>query len=159
MKSKRILDGALCLFIRELMAILCIAMLVPGNEAFAMNQAPQSGSSEGQPAKIPADQLDSLVAPIALYPDPMLSQVLIASTYPLEVIQLQQWLEANSLCRTAAKGQGGGQGIWRVRQVIFADRRDFETACGILHTLAEWAKAAPQRQGRHDIQGCHNTKI
>jgi hypothetical protein len=34
--------------------------------------------------KIPADQLDSLVAPIALYPDPMLAQVLAASTYPLE---------------------------------------------------------------------------
>jgi hypothetical protein len=36
--------------------------------------------------------LDSLVAPIALYPDPLLSQVLVASTYPLEIIQLQQWL-------------------------------------------------------------------
>ena len=36
--------------------------------------------------------MDSLVAPIALYPDPMLAQVLAASTYPLEIIQLQQWL-------------------------------------------------------------------
>jgi hypothetical protein len=43
-------------------------------------------------AKIPADQLDSLVAPITLYPDPLLSQTLVASTYPLEVVQLQQWL-------------------------------------------------------------------
>ena len=42
--------------------------------------------------KIPNDQLDSLVAPIALYPDPLLSQVLVASTYPLELIQLQQWV-------------------------------------------------------------------
>jgi hypothetical protein len=32
------------------------------------------------------------VAPIALYPDPLLAQVLAASTYPLEIIQLQQWL-------------------------------------------------------------------
>src|SRR5262249_9814507 len=45
--------------------------------------------------KIPPEQLDSLVAPIALYPDPMLSQVLVASTYPLEIIQLQQWLTRN----------------------------------------------------------------
>jgi uncharacterized protein DUF3300 len=36
--------------------------------------------------------LDSLVAPIAFYPDPLLAQVLAASTYPLEIIQLQQWL-------------------------------------------------------------------
>jgi hypothetical protein len=35
------------------------------------------------------------VAPIALFPDPLLSQTLVASTYPLEVIQLQQWLEKN----------------------------------------------------------------
>jgi hypothetical protein len=45
--------------------------------------------------KIPPDQLDALVAPIALYPDPLLSQTLVASTYPLEIIQLQQWLEKN----------------------------------------------------------------
>ena len=41
------------------------------------------------------DQLDSLVAPIALYPDPLLAQTLAASTYPLEVLQLQQWLAKN----------------------------------------------------------------
>src|SRR6266567_4626565 len=45
--------------------------------------------------KIPNDQLDSLVAPIALYPDPLLAQTLAAATYPLEIIQLQQWLEKN----------------------------------------------------------------
>src|SRR3981081_691096 len=43
--------------------------------------------------KIPNDQLDSLVAPIALYPDPLLAQILAASTYPLEVIQLEQWMK------------------------------------------------------------------
>ena len=46
--------------------------------------------------KISPDQLDSLVAPIALYPDPMLAQVLAASTYPLELVQLQQWLAKNT---------------------------------------------------------------
>jgi len=51
--------------------------------------------AQDQQPKIPADQLDSLVAPIALYPDPLLAQVLAASTYPLELIQLQQWLARN----------------------------------------------------------------
>src|SRR5215469_4508809 len=60
----------------------------------------QSGSAapapaQGQATKIPPDQLDSLVAPIALYPDPLLAQVLAASTYPLEIVQLQQWLAKN----------------------------------------------------------------
>jgi len=44
-------------------------------------------------AKIPNDQLDALVAPIALYPDPLLAQVLAASTYPVEIVQLQQWMD------------------------------------------------------------------
>ena len=36
------------------------------------------------------DQLDAMVAPIALYPDELLAQTLVASTYPLEIVQLQQ---------------------------------------------------------------------
>ena len=39
--------------------------------------------------------MDSLVAPVALYPDPLLAQALAASTYPLEIMQLQQWLTKN----------------------------------------------------------------
>jgi hypothetical protein len=53
-------------------------------------QAPTATTAAA--AKIPNDQLDSLVAPVALYPDPLLAQVLAASTYPLEIIQLQQWM-------------------------------------------------------------------
>jgi len=40
-------------------------------------------------------ELESLVAPIALYPDPLLSQVLVAATYPLEVVEAAQWLDQN----------------------------------------------------------------
>jgi hypothetical protein len=39
--------------------------------------------------------LDNLVAPVALYPDPLLGQVLAASTYPVEVMEAQQWLQKN----------------------------------------------------------------
>lgn len=75
---------------RQATAVLCIFALTPAN-AFASVPAPQD-SSQQDAAKLPADQLDSLVAPIALYPDPLLSQMLVASTYPLEIIQLQQWI-------------------------------------------------------------------
>jgi Protein of unknown function (DUF3300) len=47
-------------------------------------------------AKAPPEQLDSLLAPIALYPDPLLSQILVASTYPLEIVQADRWLQQNS---------------------------------------------------------------
>ncbi len=81
---------------RCLIALLCVAMLVPGETlAWAAFQESNSAAAPAAEAKIPADQLDSLVAPIALYPDPLLAQILAASTYPLEIIQLQQWLEKN----------------------------------------------------------------
>src|SRR3954469_12009858 len=75
-------------------ALICVVLVVPGDVAFPQQQAqaPAQGTAEQAPARISADQLDSLVAPIALYPDPLLAQVLAASTYPLELVQLQQWL-------------------------------------------------------------------
>jgi hypothetical protein len=45
--------------------------------------------------KLSAAQLEQLVAPIALYPDALLSQVLMASTYPLEVVAAARWSQAN----------------------------------------------------------------
>ena len=79
------------LLTRHVVAITFAILLVSGNPPMFAQQAPQPAEN----VKIPADQLDALVAPIALYPDPLLSQTLVASTYPLEIIQLQQWLERN----------------------------------------------------------------
>lgn len=78
----------------QLTAIICALLLVPGSAPSAPPQpaGQQAAGAEEQAPKIPNDQLDSLVAPIALYPDPLLAQVLVASTYPLEIMQLQQWL-------------------------------------------------------------------
>ena len=62
----------------------------------AQSQVMTTTTNEPPPVeKIPPDQLDSLVAPIALYPDPLLAQTLASSTYPLEIIQLQQWMDQN----------------------------------------------------------------
>src|SRR5688572_23189602 len=40
-------------------------------------------------------ELDQMLAPIALYPDTVLSHILIAATYPLEVVQADRWAQAN----------------------------------------------------------------
>lgn len=42
--------------------------------------------------RLSAARLDQLVAPIALYPDPLLAQILMASTYPLEVVEAARWI-------------------------------------------------------------------
>jgi hypothetical protein len=53
--------------------------------------------AEAQPPAPPLTepQLEDLVAPIALYPDNLLSEILAASTYPIEVVEAQQWLQQN----------------------------------------------------------------
>jgi Protein of unknown function (DUF3300) len=91
--------GSRCLpkIAQNIVAVLCSALLMPGNAILAsQSQTPSAGSApQEEAAPLSADQLDSLVAPIALYPDPLLAQVLAASTYPLELVQLQQWLGKN----------------------------------------------------------------
>ena len=86
--------------LRGMIAILCIASLPWSSPLVLGQEAPQAESQEmttEEAPKIPNDQLDSLVAPIALYPDAMLAQTLAASTYPLEVMQLEQWMEKNKM--------------------------------------------------------------
>lgn len=73
---------------------------------FAQEPPPQPGQLPPDQGAPPADQgppppplslqqLDDLVAPIALYPDNLLSEILAASTYPIEVVEAQQWLKQN----------------------------------------------------------------
>ena len=81
---------------RYCLAVLCSAVIVPVDGPFGAPSQPQTNpATQQEAAKISPDQLDSLVAPIALYPDPLLAQTLAASTYPLELVQLQQWLAKN----------------------------------------------------------------
>jgi hypothetical protein len=77
-----------------LVALASAAFALTGVASFQAVWA-QAPAQQPAAATIPPDQLDSLVAPIALYPDPLLAQVLAASTYPVEIIQLQQWLAKN----------------------------------------------------------------
>jgi len=105
-------------WIRELLAVTCAAMLASSHAPlFAQSPAPASPAPSGSPApeeapKLTNDQLDSLVAPIALYPDPLLAQTLVASTYPLEIIQLQQWLDKNKNLKDKALADAVGKQPW-----------------------------------------------
>lgn len=59
---------------------------------------PLPASAQETPAaakKFRQEQLDQILAPIALYPDPLLAQVLMASTYPLEVVLADRWIKEN----------------------------------------------------------------
>jgi uncharacterized membrane protein YgcG len=63
--------------------------------AAAQVPPPDAAASGPPPAPLPQDKLDALLAPIALYPDQLLGQVLMASTYPLEVVEAARFAEQN----------------------------------------------------------------
>lgn len=104
---------------QPLLAVLCAFLIGPA-DAFAYAaltgtaapQTPASAQTADTATLVSANQLDSLVAPIALYPDPLLAQVLAASTYPLELMQLQQWLARNPGLKDKALADAVGQQPW-----------------------------------------------
>jgi hypothetical protein len=70
----------------------------PSSQApVAQSVQPTTAPTETAPSPAasakPLTDLESLVAPIALYPDPLLAELLVAATYPLEVVQAARWLE------------------------------------------------------------------
>jgi hypothetical protein len=81
-------------------ALMTIVALV-GAHSLTAAQQPDSAASA---PPLSAEQLDQLIAPIALYPDPLIAQILMAATYPLEVVEADRWLRisANAALRADA---------------------------------------------------------
>ena len=67
-----------------------ILLAVPPPTAFAQPKLP--ASTEAAATEFSVAQLDAMLAPIALYPDELLAQLLMASAYPLQVIAASRWL-------------------------------------------------------------------
>ena len=81
---------------RQAVSIVCSLALVPvGALLMAQQPVPPAQNAPPPAQALSPEQLDTLLAPIALYPDSLLSQVLVASTYPLEVVEAAQWLAQN----------------------------------------------------------------
>jgi len=93
-----------------LIALACGALLngcVMNNDPYAKasdypQSYTQSDSYSAPPQMISSEQLQSLVSPIALYPDSLLSLMFLASTYPLEVAEAYNWRGANEALKGAA---------------------------------------------------------
>jgi hypothetical protein len=77
-------------------AAVFLASLLLGQQPPPPQGGPPPPEQAGPPPQpLSPPQLQDLVAPIALYPDNLLSQILVASTYPLEVVEAQQWVQQN----------------------------------------------------------------
>lgn len=84
----------------SLLAIGLSFATLPPNVVAAQDQSTQAPAQNVQPAQ-PAyttqtpEQLDQVVAPIALYPDSLVAQILAASTFPAEIVEADRWVQAN----------------------------------------------------------------
>jgi hypothetical protein len=108
---------------RTLAAALIVALVIP---AFVLAQTPPAprapaptapaAAAPGAPAAsgktFRQEELDQLLAPIALYPDALLAQVLMASTYPLEIVEASRWVKANPSLKDKALQDALQQQKW-----------------------------------------------
>jgi hypothetical protein len=72
----------------------------------------QAPPQQGPAQPLSPDQLANLVAPIALYPDSLLSQILVAAGYPLEIVEAGQWLQQNRNLQGAQLVEAARQQNW-----------------------------------------------
>lgn len=87
------------LIVRATALLLSVAVAVVSVAAASIAAAPVAIAQDRVAFR--QAELDQMLAPIALYPDPLLSQILMASTYPLEVVQAARW----SRSRPGLRGQ------------------------------------------------------
>ena len=92
-------------------ALAFVAVPTPGfAQAATQSTAMVTASKSSAPTS--QEELDRLLAPVALYPDPLLAQVLMASTYPLEVVLAARWSKANPGVTGAALEEAMQKETW-----------------------------------------------
>jgi len=80
--------------------------------AYQDAQDPNQAAQEQQYAQQTPEQLQQLVAPIALYPDSLVAQILAASTFPDQVVEADRWVQAHPDLKGDALGQAVDQQPW-----------------------------------------------
>jgi hypothetical protein len=89
------------MFTRVLVAALIAAIALSVAPVVGDEPPPTAEPTPALPSAVPpadvfsAERLDQIVSPVALYPDSLLIQILMASTYPLEVIEAERWMKKN----------------------------------------------------------------
>lgn len=111
---------------RSLIPMLCsVLLLVVWPETLSAQQDPQASppQTQDQQAQTQAEsappyaqqspeQLQRLVAPIAMYPDSLVAQILAAATFPEQVVEADRWVQANPDLKGDALGQAVDQQAW-----------------------------------------------
>jgi hypothetical protein len=107
---RKLFHGVIAILFIGLWQSTCSVALA--QQAQSQEMTTTTTSDTEQAPTLPSGQLDSLVAPIALYSDPLLAQTLAASTYPLEVVQLEQWMQKNKNLQGQALADAAAKQPW-----------------------------------------------
>src|SRR5687767_5018139 len=85
-----------CLVCQILCGVLFVAAVSPlAHAAAAPAPGPATAPVDPDAKPFKPEELEALVANIALYPDSVLAQIFMASTYPLEIVQAERWVNEN----------------------------------------------------------------
>ena len=119
---------------RRDMVVMGVATATTGMAAKALAQLPRAeplpastaapatsaGAASMADRHFTAAQLDQMLAPIALYPDALMAQILMAATYPLEVVEAARWSKDNPALKGDAAADGRGTAADRRRTTRYA---------------------------------------
>jgi hypothetical protein len=120
----------------------CLLSCLIANASLAAQAATRRGNQSYIPtatlpqnAALSAEQMDNLLAPIALYPDPLLAQVFPASTFVDQIDQAARWLRGNNNNSTGVDNQSWDVSVRSIAhypQVVYmmSDKLDWTTALG-----------------------------
>jgi hypothetical protein len=133
-----------------------------------MRVSAQESAAPPAPPTLGAEQVAQLIAPIALYPDTLLGQVLTASTYPLEVVKAARWAKDNPNVKGEALESAMQQQPWdpsvkaltAVPQVLtmMSDQLDWTQSLGDAYLAQPDDIAAAVQQLRARADGAGNLK-
>jgi hypothetical protein len=124
---------------------LALLLALPVAVSAQTTDTPPAPSSPAQPASPPPpsvellkpEQLEALVAPIALYPDELLANVLAAATYPLELVQADRWLKAHKSLKGDALKKEVEKQAWDVSVKALASTAD---VVSMMSDKVDWTK-------------------
>ncbi len=90
--------------------VVCAAFL--WSSTYAVAQQQQAGGEDPNTANLSAKEIENLVAPIALYPDALVAQVLAGATFPDEITAANNWIKANSRLQGDALLEAANKQPW-----------------------------------------------
>jgi hypothetical protein len=139
---------------RVFTAVVSAALILPALPPTAWAQ--NSSTTQISDQKLSEAEISSLVAPIALYPDPLVAQVLMASTYPLEVAEASNWQKSNAALKGEALNKALQDQTWdaSVKSLV-----SFPAVLDMMGSQLSWTKKlgnavlAQQKDVMNAVQG------